>query len=73
MAALGSLGEMAGNWAKLSQLRLCKFRYWGFGFACFPPREWGAGFFLYRLSHWPKAAAPLSQPKQIYSFVLPWP
>ena len=34
IAALGSLEEMAGIWVKLSQLLLCKFRYWGFGFAC---------------------------------------
>ena len=36
---------MAGIWVKLSQLLLCKFRYWGFGFACFPHHgDGGLGF-----------------------------
>ena len=55
------LEEIAGIWVKLSQLLLCKFRYWGFGFACFPHHgDGGLGFSCIALA---KGRSPLESNK----------
>jgi len=54
---------MAGIWVKLSQLLLCKFRYWGFGFACFPYHYHGGGGLGFSCIALAKGHSPLESTK----------